>query len=82
MAARADARATIAAGARFAIASRLAAAAARLTLLSSSPLPHTSPPPVAPVGLMVRRLAPGLHAFVALPPLGLLAAERGLPPLL
>jgi len=82
MAARADARATIAAGARFAIASRLAAAAAQLTLLSSSPLPHASPPPVAlAAGLMERRPAPGLRAFVALPPPGLLAAGRGSPPL-
>ncbi len=45
--ARADARAIIAAGVRLAIASRLAAAAARPTLSSSSPLPHASPPLVA-----------------------------------
>ena len=76
---RADARAIIAAGARFAIASRLAAAAARLTLPSSSPLPHTSPPLVALAGLMIRRHASGLRAAVALPPLEPLAAERGLP---
>jgi hypothetical protein len=41
-----------------------------------------SPPLVALAGLMTRRLAPGLRAAVALPPLELLAAERGLPPLL
>jgi hypothetical protein len=82
MDARADARATIAAGARFAIAPRLAVAAARLTPLSSSPLPHASPPLVAPAGLTIRRPAPGLRAFVALPPSERLAAERGLPPLL
>jgi hypothetical protein len=43
----ADAHATIAAGVRFATASGLAAAAARLTLLSLSPLSHASPPLVA-----------------------------------
>ena len=47
----AEAHATSAAGVRFAIASRLAAAAARQTLLSSSPLPHASPPLVALRGL-------------------------------
>ena len=41
-----------------------------------------SPPLVTLAGLMIRRLAPGLRAAAALPPLELLAAERGLPPLL